>query len=177
MKPYIQGELLVQHMSILRNKQCMLAYLMGRVQLLQSLRWELSTESIPDEVMECLSPQEKQFREDYNVILRTYMKSVNLDLTLVRAIFALLFIFYARSDRPLADKVPAHFVCACLALQNLHETPSNLDIEVLVLQDYGTITTEDGNVTLKKNTTVVMRRDLAEPLIKTGVLKHVNDGS
>jgi hypothetical protein len=141
-KLFLQGELLVQHISILRNKQCLMAYLMARVRMLQSLRWELSSESMPVQVLDFLSPQEKRFKDDYNEILRQYMNDLELDLTL-----------------------------------NLHEPPSNADIEVLVLQDYGTIVTEDGSITLQKNTTTVMRRSIAEPLIKMGVLKHVTDGS
>jgi len=50
-----------------------------------------------------------------------------------------------------------------------------MDIEVLVLKDYGSFVTEDGSITLQKNTTTVMPRSLAEPLIKQGYLKHVND--
>lgn len=50
-----------------------------------------------------------------------------------------------------------------------------LDIEVLVVKDYGNFVTEDGSIMLQKNTTTVMPRNLAEPLIKQGYLKHVTD--
>lgn len=62
----------------------MLAYLMYRVKKLQELRWEMSSEMMPEEILSCLSPQERRFKDDYNEILREYMTEVDLDLTLVR---------------------------------------------------------------------------------------------
>ena len=52
--------------------------------MIQALRWELSSEMMPEEVAVCLSPQEKRFKDDYNELLRQYMNEVDLDLTLVR---------------------------------------------------------------------------------------------
>lgn len=83
-KLYVQAELLVQHLAILRNKQCLLAYLMARARKLQALRWELSSETLPEEVLPFISPQERRFKEDYNEILREYLLDIDLDLTLVR---------------------------------------------------------------------------------------------
>lgn len=98
-KPYIQTELLVQHLSILRNKQCMLAYLMYRARKLQELRWELSSETLPEEIASCLSPQEKRFKDDYNQILRQYMSDIGIDLTLVRFRIAVLILPLRDTDR------------------------------------------------------------------------------
>jgi GINS complex subunit 1 len=51
--------------------------------------------------------------------------------------------------------------------------PRDLFIEVLVLQDCGEIVTDTGaSVILSKNTTHLMRRADAEPLIKRGFLQH-----
>lgn len=138
---------------------------MARARMLQSLRWELSSESIPDEIAVCLSQQEKRFKDDYNEVLREYMSDMDIDLTLVRAIHLL---------KPLPEPILTLFHSS---KKNLHEPPTKIDIEVLVLQDFGSIATEEGSITLKKNTTTVMRRTIAEPLIKMGILQHITDAS
>lgn len=51
--------------------------------MIQSLRWELSSEYIPKEIDENLSANEKIFRLEYNDILRAYMNKIDVDLTLV----------------------------------------------------------------------------------------------
>jgi GINS complex subunit 1 len=56
----------------------------------------------------------------------------------------------------------------------LYQPPKELQIEVRVLQDYGTIVTESGaTITLKKDTRILLRRTDAEPLIRQGILEHV----
>lgn len=52
--------------------------------------------------------------------------------------------------------------------------PKDLFIQVRVVQDAGTIVTEDGDeLTLRKNTTHFLRRSDVEHLIRQGVLEHI----
>ena len=50
--------------------------------------------------------------------------------------------------------------------------PFKLKVDVLVIQDYDTIMSNDGTpITLKKDTVVRMKRNEAETLIKNGIVK------
>ena len=56
----------------------------------------------------------------------------------------------------------------------MQHPPKDLFIEVRVLEDIGTIVTESGPITLKKNTQTLMRRSEAETLIRQGKLEHID---
>eukprot|EP01111_Echinosteliopsis_oligospora_P019164 TRINITY_DN9116_c0_g1_i2.p1 TRINITY_DN9116_c0_g1~~TRINITY_DN9116_c0_g1_i2.p1 ORF type:complete len:127 (+),score=19.54 TRINITY_DN9116_c0_g1_i2:317-697(+) len=124
-----------------RNKRCLLAYLMHRLQQIKGLRWDLGTSVIPDNIKTNLNPREVQFFSEYDKMLGDYMRSVNeLDLTM-----------------------------------DLNQPPKNLFIEVRVKQDVGALVTESGNtINLRANTTHFLRRTDVEPLIRQGVLEHIN---
>jgi hypothetical protein len=53
--------MMIQYEAILRNKRCVLAYLMERVKRLQLLRWDVGA-VLPPELKESLSLQEVRCR-------------------------------------------------------------------------------------------------------------------
>lgn len=53
----VKGSMMIQYEAILRNKRCVLAYLMERVRRLQMLRWDVGA-VLPPELRESLSVQE-----------------------------------------------------------------------------------------------------------------------
>lgn len=57
---------------------------------------------MPTEILECLSPQERRFRDEYNEILRDYMTDIDLNLTLVRLI-ALKYPFGGSQPCPVSN--------------------------------------------------------------------------
>lgn len=67
---------------------------------------------------------------------------------------------------------PLSPVVADALLQDL-APPKNLYIEVRVLHDCGELMTESGVVNLEANSTHFLRRFDAEPLIRQGLLQHL----
>eukprot|EP00002_Diphylleia_rotans_P002191 TRINITY_DN11363_c0_g1_i1.p1 TRINITY_DN11363_c0_g1~~TRINITY_DN11363_c0_g1_i1.p1 ORF type:complete len:192 (+),score=38.03 TRINITY_DN11363_c0_g1_i1:113-688(+) len=79
--PYYAAGLLVHHQSILRNKRCVLAYLMSRLQQIQTYRWEIGS-VLPEPIRNNMSTNEKDFSQAYDRILGDYMVSIGVDLTM-----------------------------------------------------------------------------------------------
>nr|CCA25651.1 DNA replication complex GINS protein PSF1 putative [Albugo laibachii Nc14] len=134
--PSVHCGLVVTHQCLLRNKRCLLAYLMARVNKIKALRWELGA-VVPDGLRKSLSQAEIQFFHAYDQQLSDYMADLDLDVT--------------------TDLAP----------------PKNLYIEVRVLHDCGELMTESGVINLQANSTHFLRRFDAEPLIRQGLLQHL----
>jgi len=79
-RPGTYGSMVVQYAAINRNKRCMLAYIMERVNRLQALRWDVGA-VLPAELKENLSQHETTFFGNYNRNLGTYMENLGLDLS------------------------------------------------------------------------------------------------
>eukprot|EP00035_Acanthoeca_spectabilis_P013465 m.251073 g.251073 ORF g.251073 m.251073 type:complete len:192 (+) comp15894_c1_seq1:1311-1886(+) len=79
-EPAVAGSMVIQYEGILRNKRCVLAYLMERVKRLQLLRWDVGA-VLPPELKESLSLQESEFFVQYSRSLNTYTRNVGIDLT------------------------------------------------------------------------------------------------
>mmetsp|Transcript_31882 Transcript_31882/g.95980 ORF Transcript_31882/g.95980 Transcript_31882/m.95980 type:complete len:192 (-) Transcript_31882:85-660(-) len=78
--PPVAGSMMIQYEAILRNKRCVLAYLMERVKRLQMLRWDVGA-VLPHELKESLSLQETDFFLQYSRGLNAYTSNVGIDLT------------------------------------------------------------------------------------------------
>jgi GINS complex subunit 1 len=83
--------------------------------------------------------------------------------------------YFSRYDKLLGNYMRSFATTLDMDLTaNLYHPPKELQIEVKVLQDFGTIVTESGaTITLKKDTRLFLRRTDAEPLIRQGILEHV----
>ena len=72
----------MHHQSARRDKRAILALLLHRARLVQSLRWELGTAVLPRGVKENLHRHELEFFNAYSSLLAKYMAAADgLDLT------------------------------------------------------------------------------------------------
>ncbi|KAI4385901.1 hypothetical protein MLD38_003889 [Melastoma candidum] len=71
---------LIHHLSLTRNKRCLMAYMYNRAEVIRSLRWKLGR-VLPEEISKKLSSSEKEYLKGYSASLDAYMNDINLDLT------------------------------------------------------------------------------------------------
>eukprot|EP00871_Galdieria_phlegrea_P004884 jgi/Galph1/5397/GphlegSOOS_G4022.1 len=147
------GTALFYHRIILRNKRCILAYLLcflkvyvsniryrlHRLYALCDSRWDqLDQQNTSEDIESHMSSSEKEFLMEYDNILSKYSEACSMDLT------------------------------------SLLNPPRSLFIEVRVVKDCGTIMTENGTVHLKKDTLHYLKRSDVELLIQQGYLVPTN---
>ncbi|KAJ7569795.1 hypothetical protein O6H91_01G094400 [Diphasiastrum complanatum] len=70
---------LIHHLSLLRNKRCLLTYIYQRTQNIQRLRWQLGA-VLPEDIQERLNHFEKEYFKSYSDLIGSYMTSIDLDL-------------------------------------------------------------------------------------------------
>jgi GINS complex subunit 1 len=70
----------VHHLSLMRDKRCLMSYMYNRAQIIQSLRWKLGA-VLPEEIQMKLSYSEKEYFKSYSEILGSHMSELDLDLT------------------------------------------------------------------------------------------------
>ncbi|EFZ00281.1 DNA replication complex GINS protein PSF1 [Metarhizium robertsii ARSEF 23] len=148
--------LLVNHLSMRRNKRCLLAYHRTRTDKLEELVWngsdvvDLSGQQVRDSSAangaptageastSSLSPQEEEYVRQYSDLLAAY-KGQWTDIDLTGSL----------------------------------EPPRDLFIDVRVLKDAGEIQTEYGAITLTKNSQFYVRQGDVERLIAQGYLQKL----
>lgn len=64
-----------RHALIQRNKRCVLAYLHNRLQKIKTMRWQFGP-IIPADIQSTLCEPERDFFNNYSVILGNYMRSI-----------------------------------------------------------------------------------------------------
>ncbi|XP_056167881.1 uncharacterized protein LOC115678441 isoform X2 [Syzygium oleosum] len=82
---------LIHHLSLTRNKRCLMAYMCNRADVIRSLRWKLGR-VLPNELVTKLSNSEKEYFKGYSAALDAYMNEMNLDLTVVCCSVKLLIL-------------------------------------------------------------------------------------
>ncbi|CEI64758.1 DNA replication complex GINS protein PSF1 [Fusarium venenatum] len=143
--------LLVNHLSMRRNKRCLLAYHRTRTDKLEEMVWngsdvfDLSGQQVRDAgasgtgssgaTSSSLSPQEEEYVRQYSDLLAAY-KGQWTDIDLTGSL----------------------------------EPPRDLFIDVRVIKDAGEIQTEYGSITLTKNSQFYVRQGDVERLIAQGYL-------
>ncbi|ORY61509.1 uncharacterized protein BCR38DRAFT_348009 [Pseudomassariella vexata] len=147
--------LLVNHLSIRRNKRCLLAYHKSRTDKLEELAWkgfdvvDLAGQQVAsgnagsnlgsaDGGSSSLSPQEEDYIRQYSDLLAAY-KGQWTDIDLTGSL----------------------------------EPPRDLFIDVRALKDAGEIQTEYGAITLTKNSQFYVRQGDVERLIAQGYLQKL----
>ncbi|KAI1082784.1 DNA replication complex GINS protein PSF1 [Whalleya microplaca] len=152
--------LLVNHLSMRRNKRCLLAYHRTRTDRLEELVWkgydvvDLAGQQVRDAAggangapnvahgdngTSSLSPQEEDYMRQYSDLLAAY-KGQWTDIDLTGSL----------------------------------EPPRDLFIDVRVLKDAGEIQTEYGAITLTKNSQFYVRQGDVERLIAQGYLQKLS---
>ncbi|EER39691.1 PSF1 domain-containing protein [Histoplasma capsulatum var. duboisii H88] len=143
--------LLVDHLSMRRNKRCLLAYHRARAEKLEEFCWQ--GRDVLDEQMQqggggaqsggsqanSLSPEEMEYFRQYSDMLAAY-KGQWIDIDLTGSL----------------------------------EPPKDLFIDVRVLKDAGEIQTEYGAITLTKNSQFYVRLGDVERLIAQGYLQRLS---
>nr|GEU92561.1 DNA replication complex GINS protein PSF1 [Tanacetum cinerariifolium] len=70
---------LIHHLSLVRNKRCLMAYVYNRAEVIQSLGWTIKC-GLPEEIEEKLNNSEKEYFKNHSATLRSYMKELDIDL-------------------------------------------------------------------------------------------------
>ncbi|KKA30752.1 hypothetical protein TD95_002594 [Thielaviopsis punctulata] len=136
--------LLVDYMSMRRNKRCLLAYHRTRADKLEEMVWkgcdvaEMGGSSAGQGGLSNLSPQEEEYVRQYSDLLAAF-KGQWTDIDLTGSL----------------------------------EPPKDLFIDVRVLKDAGEIETEYGPITLTKNSQLNVRQGDVERLIAQGYLQKL----
>ncbi|EMD01245.1 hypothetical protein BAUCODRAFT_118950 [Baudoinia panamericana UAMH 10762] len=140
--------LLVNHLSMRRNKRCLLAYHRTRTDKLEEMCWSgldisdlqaSSTTRGQDAATSSLSAEEEQYMHQYSDLLAAY-KGQWTDIDLTGSL----------------------------------EPPRDIFIDVRVLKDAGEIQTEYGSITLTKNSQFYVRQADVERLIQQGYLQKLS---
>ncbi|KAI3712054.1 hypothetical protein L1987_70603 [Smallanthus sonchifolius] len=73
---------LIHHLSFVRNKRCLMAYVYNRAEVIQNLGWTFKRD-LPDAIKEKLSSSEKEYFEKHSATLQSYMSDLHdLDLAI-----------------------------------------------------------------------------------------------
>lgn len=144
--------LLVNHLSMRRNKRCLLAYHKTRTDKLEEMCWEgldvsdlsqastgASASGGQSGASSSLSAEEEQYVHQYSDLLAAY-KGQWTDIDLTGSL----------------------------------EPPKDIFIDVRVLKDAGEIQTEYGSITLTKNSQFYVRQGDVERLIQQGYLQKLS---
>ncbi|KAG8388288.1 hypothetical protein BUALT_Bualt02G0110000 [Buddleja alternifolia] len=71
---------LVHHLSLVRNKRCLMAYVYNRAEVIRNLGWMVDS-VLPEEIEEKLNSTEKEYFKNHAATLQSYMAEVDLHLT------------------------------------------------------------------------------------------------
>ncbi|EME87291.1 uncharacterized protein MYCFIDRAFT_75152 [Pseudocercospora fijiensis CIRAD86] len=150
--PSMACALLVNHLSMRRNKRCLLAYHKTRTDKLEAMCWEgvdvadlalasaqASSSGRQDGNTSSMSAEEEQYVHRYSDLLAAY-KGQWTDIDLTGSL----------------------------------EPPRDIFIDVRVLKDAGEIQTEYGSITLTKNSQFYVRQGDVERLIQQGYLERLS---
>lgn len=70
----------IHHLSLARNKRCLMSYMYNRAEIIQSLRWKIGP-VLPLEIQEKLNYSEEEYYKNHSTALEAYMSQLDLDLT------------------------------------------------------------------------------------------------
>ncbi|KAE9588024.1 hypothetical protein Lal_00003176 [Lupinus albus] len=71
---------LIHHLALVRNKRCLMAYVYNRADNVRSLLWKIG-HVLPKEIEEKLSHSEEVYFKKHSARLKSYMSSLQVDLT------------------------------------------------------------------------------------------------
>ncbi|XP_050231016.1 uncharacterized protein LOC126680027 [Mercurialis annua] len=73
---------LTHHLSLVRNKRCLIAYVHNRAEVIRSLAWKVGLEllELPEEIQEKLIHSEKNYYGKHSTSLQSYMAEIGIDL-------------------------------------------------------------------------------------------------
>ncbi|KAF0921449.1 hypothetical protein E2562_007004 [Oryza meyeriana var. granulata] len=102
----------VHHLSLLRNKRCLMAYMYNRAEVIQSFRWKIGP-VLPHEIQEKLHFSEKEYFKNHSAAIKSYISEMDIDLTVVQYFF-LCFIYFLLDEIRLPDSLYHLYRTWCL---------------------------------------------------------------
>ncbi|XP_058109385.1 uncharacterized protein LOC131252729 isoform X1 [Magnolia sinica] len=70
----------VHHLSLIRNKRCLMSYMYNRTEIIRSLRWKVGP-VLPQEIQEKFNYSEEEYFKNHSAALESYMSELDVDLT------------------------------------------------------------------------------------------------
>ncbi|XP_047312020.1 DNA replication complex GINS protein PSF1-like [Impatiens glandulifera] len=70
---------LIHHLSLVRNKRCLMSYVYNRAETIRNLDWMIEP-PLPEQIQEKLSSFEKDYSKKHSAAIRSYMSDLDLDL-------------------------------------------------------------------------------------------------
>ncbi|KAG0518343.1 hypothetical protein BDA96_09G167600 [Sorghum bicolor] len=70
----------IHHLSLLRNKRCLMAYMYNRAEVIQSFRWKVGP-VLPHDIQEKLHFSEKEYFKNHSAAIKLYISEMDIDLT------------------------------------------------------------------------------------------------
>ncbi|XP_058226760.1 uncharacterized protein LOC131335441 [Rhododendron vialii] len=70
---------LIHHLSLVRNKRCLMAYVYNRAEVIRSLGW-IKEAPLPEGIQEKLSSSEKDYSQNHSATIRSYQLEMDIDL-------------------------------------------------------------------------------------------------
>ncbi|CAG0904851.1 unnamed protein product [Cyprideis torosa] len=133
----------LRHSCLERNRRCLLTYLTTRLSLIRRHRWEFASSILPEDIRANLCEPETKWLQNYSRSLAQYMASIG-----------------GASGLDLTQDL---------------QPPKSVFVEVRCVQEYGEYQLESTGdmVLLRRNSTHLLPRGEAEPLIRQGILEHV----
>ncbi|XP_021906593.1 probable DNA replication complex GINS protein PSF1 [Carica papaya] len=73
---------LIHHLSLTRNKRCLMAYVFNRAEIIQDLAWKVGLEllDLPTEIQEKLTQSEKEYFKNHSIALKSCMGKLGIEL-------------------------------------------------------------------------------------------------
>ncbi|XP_078154402.1 partner of SLD five 1 [Carex rostrata] len=70
----------IHHLSLIRNKRCLMAYVYKRAEVIQTYRWKVGR-VLPNEIHDKLNFAEQDYFKNHCAVIDSYTKDLDLDLT------------------------------------------------------------------------------------------------
>ncbi|KAF4372384.1 hypothetical protein F8388_027057 [Cannabis sativa] len=70
---------LIHHLSLVRNKRCLMSYLYNRAEIMRNLIWKVGP-VLPQEIQEKLSHYEEEYVKKHYASLKSYESNIDLEL-------------------------------------------------------------------------------------------------
>ncbi|XP_022714850.1 DNA replication complex GINS protein PSF1-like isoform X2 [Durio zibethinus] len=93
---------LIHHLSLIRNKRCLMAYVYNRAEIIRDLAWKVGLlHELPSGIQEKFSDSEEQYFIDHSKSLKLYMSQLSLDVNVIAMAKVLGLSGYSTSKRSL----------------------------------------------------------------------------
>ncbi|KAG5410476.1 hypothetical protein IGI04_006795 [Brassica rapa subsp. trilocularis] len=169
---------LVHHLSLIRNKRCLMAYVHNRADIVRDLGWRVGLE-LPPEIQEKLTTLEKEYFKNHSAAIKSYMGKAGIDLNVVskhsfhpQRILNFLFTWWAVLYY-YNTRVINYSVVFAVGLKDM-VPPKDPYIKVRVVGDIDDgIVMSDKTTNFARHSMHFLKRTDAEPYIARGQMEEL----